>query len=210
MPESGTQPEPSDEQLVLLSKDGNLAAFNSLVERYQSQVYNLCYRLLGNRQAAEDAAQDAFLSAYRAIASVSGGSVRSWLLRIAANQSKDELRRRNRKDQAYSLDQMFENLDTPVEVPDSGRAPDDVALNRELARTLQQALLELPMEQRTAIVLADLHGYRYEEIARMTGTSQGTVKSRIHRGRTRLRDLLGPHGELLATYERQEGQRIPR
>ncbi len=210
MPDSGTQPEASDEQLVLLSKDGDLGAFNSLVERYQTQVFNLCYRLLGNRQSAEDATQEAFLSAYRAIGTLAGGSVRSWMLRIAANQSKDELRRRGRKDQASSLDQLFEAYDVPIEVPDSAPAPDTVAMNHELARALQLALLELPHDQREAIVLADLHGYRYEEIAEMTGTSEGTVKSRIHRGRNRLRDLLSPHGELLAMIDRQEGQRISR
>ena len=210
MPASGTQPEASDEQLVLLSKDGDIAAFNSLVERYQSQVFNLCYRLLGNRQAAEDAAQEAFLSAYRAIATHSGGSIRSWLLRIAANQSKDELRRRGRKDHAASLDQLFENLDAPIEVPDDARTPADVALNFELARTLQLALLELPFEQREAIVLADVHGYRYDEIAEMTGASEGTVKSRIHRGRSKLRDLLSPQGELLGEVGRQEEQRVSR
>jgi RNA polymerase sigma-70 factor (ECF subfamily) len=210
MPDSGTQPEASDEQLVLLSKDGDLASFNSLVERYQSQVFSLCYRLLGNRQSAEDAAQEAFLSAFRAIGTLSGGSVRSWLLRIAANQSKDELRRRGRKDQASSLDQIFANLDAPVEVADHQPSPADITLNQELGRTLQLALLELPFEQREAIVLADVHGYRYDEIATMTGSSEGTVKSRIHRGRARLRDLLSPHGELLGGVERQEGQRISR
>jgi RNA polymerase sigma-70 factor (ECF subfamily) len=202
----GSLAEASDEQLVLLSKDGQIAAFNSLVERYQRHVFNLCYRLLGQREAAEDATQETFLSAYRAIATLGGGSVRSWLLRIAANQSKDELRRRGRKDQAGSLDQIFDSLDAPIEVPDGARQPEEIAMNHEVSRTLQLALAELPFEQREAILLADVHGYRYEEIANMTGASEGTVKSRIHRGRTRLRELLSPRGELLMPFERQEGQ----
>lgn len=193
-----------DEELVLLSKDGDLDAFNRLVERYQRQVYNLCYRLLGNREAAEDATQETFLSAYRAISSLSGGAVRSWLLRIAANQSKDELRRRGRKDLAGSLDQIFDTIDAPVEVPDVEPGPDALLLHHEVARSLQWALLQLAHDQREAIVLADWHGYRYEEIAAMLGTSEGTVKSRIHRGRMRLRQLLSPSGELLDPSQRQE------
>lgn len=208
MPDPGSQPEASDEQLVLLSKDGDIAAFNSLVERYQRQVFHLCYRLLGQRQAAEDATQETFLSAYRAIATVSGGSVRSWLLRIAANQSKDELRRRGRKDQAGSLDQIFDTFDAPVEVEDHARRPEDELMTREVAGALQAALQQLTYEQREAIVLADVHGYRYDEIASMTGASEGTVKSRIHRGRAKLRELLTPGGELLEVIERQEGQRV--
>jgi RNA polymerase sigma-70 factor (ECF subfamily) len=202
----GSLAEASDEQLVLLSKDGDIAAFNSLVERYQRHVFNLCYRLLGHREAAEDATQETFLSAYRAIASLAGGSVRSWLLRIAANQSKDELRRRGRKDQAGSLDQIFDSFDAPVEIPDGARPPEEIAMNHEVARALQLALLELPFEQREAILLADVQGFHYEEIASMTGASEGTVKSRIHRGRARLREIISPRGELLLASERPEEQ----
>lgn len=202
----GSLTEAPDEQLVLLSKDGDIAAFNSLVERYQRHVFNLCYRLLGQREAAEDATQETFLSAYRAISTLAGGSVRSWLLRIAANQSKDELRRRGRKDQAGSLDQIFDNLGVPIEIPDGARQPEEIAMNHQVSQTLQLALQRLPLEQREAILLADVHGYRYDDIATMTGASEGTVKSRIHRGRARLREILSPAGELLEPSDRQEGQ----
>ncbi len=197
----------SDERLVSLSRNGDLAAFNRLVERYEGPVYSLCLRLLGNRQAAEDAAQEAFLSAYRALPGFAGTSFRAWLLRIAANQSKDEWRRRRRKDLAVSLEELFDAFESPVEVPDSEPGVETVVENRELAAILQQALLALPIDQREAIVLVDLHEYRYEEVAAITGVSLGTVKSRVHRGRDRLRRIFAARPELLAAYRRlDEGE----
>ena len=192
----------ADEQLVSLTKDGSLDAFNRLVERYQSSVYSLCLRLLGSPQAAEDAAQEAFLSAYRALPSFAGGNVRSWLLRIAANESKDELRRRKRKDPAGSLNEMFDNPDAPVEVPDPGEAVELIVERKEVSEHIQRSLLLLPFDQRQAVVLSDLHGYHYEEIATMTGASVGTVKSRIHRGRERLRTVLSGQPELFGKARR--------
>jgi RNA polymerase sigma-70 factor (ECF subfamily) len=192
----------ADEQLVSLTKDGSLDAFNSLVERYQSSVYSLCLRLLGSPQAAEDAAQEAFLSAYRALPSFAGGNVRSWLLRIAANESKDELRRRKRKDPAGSLNEMFDNPDAPVEVPDPGEPLELIVERREFSEHVQRSLLLLPFDQRQAVVLSDLHGYHYDEIATMTGASVGTVKSRIHRGRERLRKVLSGQPELFGKARR--------
>jgi RNA polymerase sigma-70 factor (ECF subfamily) len=193
--------ELTDERLVLLSKDGDLDAFNRLVDRFQGTVYSLCLRLLGNPQAAEDATQEAFLSAFRSISRFEGGNFRSWLLRIAANESKDELRRRSRRDRAGSLDQMFGTLEAPIEVPDPAPGADIEVERKELGATLQRALDRLPFDQRQAVVLLDVHGYRYEEIATMTGSSLGTVKSRIHRARERLRrDLSALAEPLTATW----------
>ncbi len=196
--------EPSDEQLVSLSKDGSLDAFNSLVERYQGAVYNLCLRLIGDRGLAEDAAQEAFLSAYRAIGRFQGGSIRSWLLRIAANQSKDELRRRMRRGPQESLSAPGHD-DQPIDLPDSAESQADYVERLALGRGIQQALLSLPFEQRQAIILSDLHGYHYEEIASIAGASVGTVKSRIHRGRERLRGILLAEPELFGRQERLKG-----
>jgi len=194
--------EPTDERLVSLSKDGSLDAFNSLVERYQRAVHNLCLRLLGSPQAAEDATQEAFLSAYRALDRFDGGNVRSWLLRIAANESKDELRRRKRKDTAGSLNQIFDTADVPIELPDQAESIEQLIERKELSGQLQAALLAIPFDQRQAIVLSDIYGYRYDEIAIMTATSVGTIKSRIHRGRERLRKVLAVEPELFSTSGR--------
>lgn len=194
--------DPSDERLVSLSKDGNLDAFNSLVERYQSAVYSLCLRLLGSPPAAEDAAQEAFLSAFRAISRFSEGNVRNWLLRIAANECKDELRRQKRKDPGLSLNAMLDAEDGPHEIPDSGLSAPALLEQKELSEHIQRLLLVLPFDQRQAVVLSDLHGYHYEEIAEISGASIGTVKSRIHRARERLRRLIIADPELLPRAHR--------
>lgn len=194
--------DPSDEQLVSLSKDGTLDAFNSLVERYQSAVYSLCLRLLGSPPAAEDAAQEAFISAFRAISRFKEGNVRSWLLTIAANECRDELRRRNRKDAGASLDAMLEDEDGPREIPDPGESTPMLIEQKEMGEQVQRLLMNLPFDQRQAVVLSDLHGYHYEEIARISGASIGTVKSRIHRGRERLRQLVAANPELLPRGQR--------
>jgi RNA polymerase sigma-70 factor (ECF subfamily) len=195
-----------DDRLIARAQDGDLAAFNCLVERYQGPVYNLCYRLTGDRESAEDAAQEAFLSAYRAIRGFAGGNVRSWLLRIAANASKDELRRRRRKDLALSLDAMFDSEDHPIEVPDPEEGADSLILRKEVGAALQSALLQLPFDQRQAIVLVDLYDFRYEEVAAQMKTSTGTVKSRIHRGREKLRQIIESSSELRGILRRLEEQ----
>ncbi len=194
--------EVPDERLLAQSRDGDLAAFNVLVERYEKAVYNLCYRLLGRREPAEDAAQEAFLSAYKGVRAYAGGNVRSWLLRIAANECKDELRRRVRKDRADSLDVMFDSEDHHVEVADPKEAVESFVLRQEEAETIQQLLLTLTFEQREAIILVDLYDYHYDEVATMTGASVGTVKSRIHRGREKLRQAIEADRELLGLARR--------
>ena len=176
------------------ARQGDLAAYNELVIEYQSQVYNLCYRLLGQAQAAEDATQEAFVSAWRNITTLRGESFRPWLLRIAANLCRDELRRRGRRPTS-SLDSALE-AGVP-EPPDREPLPEASALNSELRQRLQKALGQLPEEQRLAVVLCDVEGLDYSEIATVMKTSLGTVKSRIARGRLRLRSLLSQEPELM-------------
>jgi RNA polymerase sigma-70 factor (ECF subfamily) len=194
--------ELTDERLVLLAKDGDLEAFNCLVDRYQSSVYTLCLRLLGSPEAAEDAAQEAFLSAYRALRRFEGGNLRSWLLRIAANESKDELRRRKRKDATMSLNAMFDREEAPVEIPDPGESVEAVIERGEFGQELEEVLALLPLEQRQAILLIDVYDFQYDEVARLSGASVGTVKSRIHRGRERLRKLILSRPELSGSLRR--------
>ena len=185
----------------LRAQRGDLRAFNELVVEYESLVYNVCYRILGQQQAAEDAAQDAFVSAWRNIGSFRGETFRPWLLRIAANLCRDELRRRGRRPSS-SLDSALE-AGVP-EPPDRALPPEEVTLNAELRTQLQSALDQLPEEQRTAVVLCDVEGLDYTEIAVVMNTSLGTVKSRIARGRLKLRELLKREPELLAGRFRQE------
>lgn len=181
-------------QLVRSSQKGDLDAFNTLVQAYQRQVYNLCLRMLG-AAAAEDAAQETFIAAYRRLSGFRGGNFRAWLLRIAANICCDELRRQ-RSRPAASLDAALE-AGSPADVPSDSAGPEEEALRRELGRHLQQGLATLPAEQRLVIILRDVHGLSYEELTEAMGCSLGTVKSRIARGRARMRDYLMARRELL-------------
>ncbi len=183
-------------ELIARSRQGDLDAFNRLVERYQRPVYNLCLRMLTAPQAAEDATQDAFIAAYRALDSFRGGSFRAWLFRIATNACYDELRRR-RSRPILSLDEPQGAEQLPLDLPHPGPTLEEHAQRLELARYLQEALDALPVDQRLAIVLCDIQGFDYSEIAEITGASLGTVKSRIARARLRLRGLLTAHRELL-------------
>lgn len=176
----------ADAALVLRSQAGDLAAFNDLVDRHQRAVFNLCLRMLGSSQAAEDSAQDAFISAFRTISSCKAASFRPWLMRIAGNACIDELRRRGRRP-AVSLDAPAPHDDAPHDVADAAAGPEELLLRAEQAASIQAALLRLPEDQRLAVVMCDIQGYSYIEIAEAMRSSIGTVKSRIARGREKLR-----------------------
>ena len=183
------------------ARNGDLSAFNELVVEYQTLVYNLCYRMLGQAQAAEDAAQEAFVSAWRNIHTVREETFRPWLLRIAANLCRDELRRRGRRP-STSLDIALEaGMPDP---PDDDPSPDTSVLTSELRSKLEAALQQLPEDQRIALVLCDVEGLDYNEIATVMSTSLGTVKSRIARARQKMRDLLQREPELLPGRYRPE------
>lgn len=189
-----------DAQLVRLTREGDLSAFNAIVERYQSHVFNLSARILGNRTTAEDATQDTFISAYRAIGKFRGGSLRAWLLRIASNQSYDILRAAKRRP-AQSLDESLENPGFQVRSGDE--TPEQAAVRNELGDEIQRAIMTLPEDQRTVLVLIDVQGLSYDEAAQAAGTSIGTVKSRLSRARSRIRDHLRGRRELLPDEYRQ-------
>lgn len=184
-----------EQELISRSKDGDVEAFNLLVEQYQRLVYNLALRMLGNAEAAEDASQDTFLSAYRAIGKFRGGSFKSWVLRIAANSCHDK-QRVARRYRVVSLDTLLLETDDLPQANNT-ESPEDYALRRELGRFLSEGLSHLPEDQRLAVILSDVQGLSYDEVAQVTGSSLGTVKSRLNRGRTRLRDFLLQREELL-------------
>jgi len=188
----------NEEQLLVeAGQRGDVEAFNQLVRLYEGRVYNLCYRMLGDADAAADVAQETFISVYRNLNKFRGGVFRSWLLRIATNACYDALRARKRRP-AISLDAAQESEDDGpgFEIADTGEAPDEVALRRELAAAIQRGIAQLPEDQRVVVILSDVQGLAYEEIAEVTNTNLGTVKSRLSRARARLRDILR-EGELL-------------
>jgi RNA polymerase sigma-70 factor (ECF subfamily) len=188
-----TQPLPDEAEIVTRAAAGDRTAFTRLMEHYQGACYGLAWRLLGDPDQAADATQDAFVHAYRAMGSYRGGIFRSWLLRITANASYDILRRQQRRP-ASPLPDPEEGA---PELPDPfGVDPHAEAGRAEMYRHLERALAQLPEDQRTAIVLCDVYGMDYNEVATMTRSALGTVKSRIHRGRLRLRELLSEQKEL--------------
>ncbi|HEV8633332.1 MAG TPA: sigma-70 family RNA polymerase sigma factor [Chloroflexota bacterium] len=193
-----------DDLLIARARQGDVAAFNGLVERYQGLAYSVAYRTLGDAEAAADATQDAFLAAFNAIRGFRGGepfrarqAFTAWLLRIVTNACFDIARRAQRRP-STSLDRMLEERGEAAtdRIVDPDPPPEGEALRAELIEQIQEALLQLPFDQRTAVVLSDLHGLSYDEVAETTSTSLGTVKSRIARGRAKLRDLLGARPEL--------------
>ncbi len=193
----------NEQELVERSRRGDLEAFNRIVLAYQDRVYSLCLRMVGSRQAAEDAAQETFLSAYRNVRRMRGPNLRAWLLRIASNTCVDELRRRRRRPQV-SLDATAPDAEsgTPMDVADPAAGPESLALQGEIGEALQAELLRLPPDQRLAVILCDIEGLSYDEIAASMGSSTGTVKSRISRGRARLRELVRKRPELFGDLVR--------
>ena len=182
--------------LVLLeqAREGSLDAFNGIVECYQDHLFALVARMVPDRDQASDAVQEAFFSAYRNLRSFRGGSVRSWLSRIAINAAMDQQRLRKRRPS-----QPYPELEDETWQPPAGPEadPERTAMHGERARVLRAALAEITPDQRHAIVMFDVEGFDYAEIAELTGVSLGTVKSRIHRGRLALRDVMGADLELL-------------
>lgn len=181
----------NEDEAIARSKQGDTAAFNELVAAYQSHLFNTAFRLLGDGDAAADACQDAFISAYQGIRGYRGGSFKGWLLRIVTNACYDQLRRKKRRPTA-SLDALFVEDEEPDAIPGMPEGPEDTVLRRELRSQIQQGLLTLPVEQRVVIVLSDVQGLSYEEIAEATGVSVGTVKSRLSRAREHMREYLRP------------------
>jgi RNA polymerase sigma-70 factor (ECF subfamily) len=181
--------------LLLLdrARAGDLDAFNDLVVCYQDMLFALVVRMVPDRDQASDAVQEAFFSAYRNLEGFRGGSVRSWLSRIAINAAMDTQRLRKRRPA-----EPYPELEDDQWQPPADASADPVtrSLAAERHRALSDALARITDDQRTAIVLFDVEGYDYAEIARITGVSLGTVKSRIHRGRLALRGLLEGRMEL--------------
>ncbi len=178
-----------DEALVRAARQGDLDAYNRLVRTYERQAYAVALRLLRRPELAEDATQDAFIQAYRALDAFRGGSFRAWLMRIVTNRCYDLLRSATRR-AADSLDaQMFEAEPhwSSIAAPDD---PVSRATQAELGRFLEGALATLPEDQKLTVVLCDVQGYDYEEAAEIMGVALGTVKSRLSRARSALRVLV--------------------
>ncbi|GAC1371358.1 MAG: sigma-70 family RNA polymerase sigma factor [Ktedonobacteraceae bacterium] len=194
-----------EDRLIARSQQGDVEAFNQLVVQYQQLLYATVFRLLGDYETAADVTQDAFIAALRSIRTYRGdSSFRAWLLRIGSNLVYDHWRRVQRHP-VSSLEAINEDedgaqgaslLDALAMTGPEGN-PEEAVLTQELQDVIQQGIQQLPLEQRTVIVLCDIQGLAYEEVAQVTETTLGTVRSRISRGRARLRNYLQQHKELL-------------
>jgi RNA polymerase sigma-70 factor (ECF subfamily) len=185
--------------LIHDAQHGNLEAFNSLVLAYQDALYNTALRILGDEELAEDAVQEAFLSAFRALNSYRGGSFRAWLLRTVTNACYDELRRKKRRPTTPLEPETADGdeVESPRWLTDPHASPEESLDQAELEHAIQHCLENLPTDFRTVVVLADIQGLDYSEIAEVVKTPLGTIKSRLARARLRLRECLQGFRELL-------------
>ena len=184
-----------DEQdLIQRAREGDLPAFNALVEAYQDTVFSVVLRMIRDHGRAEDLTQETFISAHRNLRRYRGGNFKAWLLRIAKNATLDELRRRKRRPDVSMDADVVTFRET---LPSSEQSPEDAAEMRELGNAIAAGLATLPADQRMAVVMVDVEGMSYEETAEATEVPVGTVKSRLARARGRLRDFLRQQPELL-------------
>ena len=180
-------------KLIERAKIGDRDSFEYLVKLHEKNVYNLALKLLKNREDAQDCMQEAMIRIYRALSGFKGqSSFSTWVYRITMNTCLDELRRRKAR-KSTSLDNLLDSGWSPSDETDT---PERHAVQSEQRRTIERAIADLPEDMRAAIVLRDIQGLAYDEIASALDVNVGTVKSRISRGRERLREKLSAHPEL--------------
>ncbi|MGD2058702.1 MAG: sigma-70 family RNA polymerase sigma factor [Anaerolineales bacterium] len=199
-----------EDALINEAKRGDLDSFNRLVLAYEGIAYHVAFRIMGEKQSAEDATQDAFISAYKSLKSFRGGSFRSWLLRIVTNACYDELRKRKRRP-ASSLDHLsdagigFDSEESSGLFSQQQRPEQEVEQD-ELRKALERCLELLPGEYKIVAVLVDVQGFDYREASEVIQKPLGTVKSRLARARSRMRDCLQDARELLPGKYRLEDE----
>lgn len=185
-----------DQALIQLARNGDLNAFNDLIERYQDMAYSVAYRLMGDEASAADMTQEALILAYRKLSLYQGGSFKAWLMRIVSNRCYDELRRHQRERTDY-LEDMARDSDDGASLAADTPSPEQIAQQNELQQAIQDCISALGADQRAVLVMCDVQGMAYREIADATGSNIGTVKSRLSRARLAMRDCLRASQELL-------------
>lgn len=181
----------TDSSLVERCRASDDAAFSEVVTRYKGKIYNYVYRMTGSADDAEDLTQEVFIRMYTSIDSFRGqSSLNTWLFRIAGNLCIDRFRRTKNRTPAFSLDEPLADGGRAQEVADETYAPHRVLENVEMAEQIQAALSKLPDKLRIALLLHDIEGLPYEEIAEIAGCPLGTVKSRLFSARMQLRQHL--------------------
>lgn len=177
-------------------RNGDAEAFDTFITRYSGDIYSLLYRMTGDPDEAGDLTQETFLSALKAIRTFRGDSeLKTWLFRIAVNHSRNRFRwwKRRKRSETVSLDKEIGSGTITIAdtLADDSESPEEAVLRSERRRQLMAAVNGLPEMFREAVVLCDIEGLGYEEIAKVLGINVGTVKSRLARGREQLRKRLG-------------------
>ena len=181
------------EMLVERARQGDRSAFGQLVDEYKDKIYNYVARMLNDPYEAEDVTQEAFLRAYRSLPRFRGASsFHTWLYRIASNLAIDVVRKRKRQEPTFSLDEPLESDDGEYEreLPDETGGPEDRTSTRETRVAVRRAIMDLPEKLRDVMILYELQGETYEDIADILGVPLGTVKSRLFNARNRLKEAL--------------------
>jgi len=184
-----------DAGVVTSFLEGEERAFAELVERYQTRLLNFIYRTIGDREKAEDLVQEVFIRVYRHLHRFDRSKKFStWIYTIASNLAKNELRNRSRNPLVLfqTIRKNWQDDDRPLQFEDSSTRPDDLYRKRHLRELVESSVAQLPEHHREVFVLRELEGKSYEEIAEITETNLGTVKSRLNRARTSFADIIAP------------------
>ncbi len=192
----------TEEELVAQSREGDVEAFTQLVAKYETKVYTIAYRFFGNHADACDVAQEALIRVYKALPAFRGdSSFLTWVYRIVTNVCKDELRKRSRE-KTVSIEELMENRKGAMMRKESSisKLPEDTVIQKEWQQEVQELLNSLSEEHKTVIIMRDIQGFSYEEIASLLQCSLGTVKSRLNRARHALKEKLLARQELLTSY----------
>jgi RNA polymerase sigma-70 factor (ECF subfamily) len=202
LPMKGGQNVVEEQVLLKKSQEGDIAAFEKLIEGYQKRVFNIAYRLVGNYDDASELAQEVFIKVFKSLRKFKGqSSFSTWVYSITKNVCFDELRKRKNKKIVYiDEDIKYDNNEMQRQIEDDRPQPDIIAEKNEVKKIVHEAIQELSQDHRIVIVMRDIQGFSYEEIARILNCPEGTVKSRINRARLSLKQILQKNEELLKGY----------
>jgi RNA polymerase sigma-70 factor, ECF subfamily len=196
--QGGSYAGKTDAELIVLCQKKDSRAFEELIKRHQRTVYALLYRLAPDWNDTSDLAQEVFIRMWRSIGNLRNPSAfRSWLSQIVTNLFYDELRKRPRQLPTISMDEPLDSEEgsdaTTRDIKDKSAGPDELCQRKEMTEVVRQAMTRLPEQFRTAIILREFEGLSYEEIALITHTEIGTVKSRIARARAKIQEMVSPY-----------------
>lgn len=191
----------SDEELVKKVKDGDIDAFEDIVKKYEKKIFSLIYNMLRNENEIEDIAQEVFIKVYKNLDKFHGdSSLYTWIYKIATNLCLDQIKKR--KDIIYMDEKLRVNDDeVEIQIPSDEKTQDELYEQKELKQKLEKCIDKLPEKQRAMIVLRDIKGLAYDEIAEILELKLGTVKSQINRARLKLKELLEKDGTFVEYIE---------